>query len=129
MILAKSSELKQTWRPASPATSAGSPGWSTKLAPFLVVGTPGTLPYIRRLGFRTFTPLIDERYDSIFNDELRMQALFRAIDTLGDLNENQREALLDCAEPILVHNALHLRQLISPMAKLLSEIDARLHNL
>ena len=31
--------------------------------PFLVVGTPGTLSYIRRLGFRTFTPLIDERYE------------------------------------------------------------------
>ena len=45
--------------------------------PFLVVGTPGTLSYIRQLGFRTFTPLIDERYDSIIDDEQRMQALFR----------------------------------------------------
>ena len=58
-----------------------------------------------------------------------MQALFRSIDTLGELDENQRRALLDRAEPILVHNMLHLRQLISPMAKLLSEIDGRLHNL
>ena len=96
--------------------------------PFLVVGTPGTLSYIRRLGFRTFTPLIDERYDSIIDDEQRMQTLFRSIDTLGELDENQRRALLDRAEPILVHNMLHLRQLISPMAKLLSEIDGRLHN-
>jgi hypothetical protein len=96
--------------------------------PFLVVGTPGTLSYIRRLGFRTFTPLIDERYDSIVNDEQRMQTLFRSIDTLGELDENQRRALLDRAEPILMHNMLHLRRLISPMAKLLSEIDARLHN-
>ena len=99
------------------------------LHPFLVVGTPGTLSYIRQLGFRTFMPLIDERYDSVVDDEQRMQALFHAIDVLGKLDENQLRAVLERAEPILLHNIRHLRQLISPMASFLSEIDARLHHL
>ena len=73
-------------------------------------------------------PLIDERYDSIVNDEQRMQALFHSIDMLGKLDENQRRVLLERAEPILLHNMPHLHQLTSPMAILLSEIDARLHH-
>jgi len=92
--------------------------------PFLVVGTPGTLAYIRLLGFQTFNPLIDERYDSLAGNEHRMQALFDCIDTLGNLDDNQRLALLRRTEPILLHNERHLRQLRSPMASLLSEIHA-----
>lgn len=95
--------------------------------PFLVVGTPGTLSYIRRLGFRTFEPLIDESYDSLIDDEERMQALFGCIETLGNLDEDQRADLLNRAEPILLHNERCFRQLRSPMARLLSEIDAKLN--
>jgi hypothetical protein len=94
---------------------------------FLVVGTPGTLSYLRQLGFQTFMPLIDERYDSIVDDGQRMQALFAVIDVLGKLDDNQRTALLKGAEPVLRHNRCHLRQLSSPMASLLSEIDVRLN--
>jgi hypothetical protein len=94
---------------------------------FLVVGTPGTLSYLRQLGFQTFMPLIDERYDSIVDDGQRMQALFAVIDVLGKLDDNQRTALLKRAEPVLRHNRCHLRQLSSPMASLLSEIDVRLN--
>ena len=97
--------------------------------PFLVVGTPGTLSYIRRLGFRTFEPLIDESYDSFVDDEERMQALFDCIETLGNLDDDRRAALLNRAEPILLHNERHLRQLRPPMASLLSEIDAELNRL
>jgi hypothetical protein len=94
--------------------------------PFLVAGTPATLAYLRRLGFQTFMPTIDERYDVLVNDEERMQALFDAIDALGALNDKQCGALLENVQPLLDHNAHHLRQFRSPMASLLSEIDARL---
>ena len=95
--------------------------------PFMVVGTPGTLSYIRQLGFRTFMPLIDERYDSIIDDEQRMHALLGVIDTLGKLDDSQWADLLRRAEPIVRHNMCHLRQLRSPFARLLSEIDVRLN--
>ena len=72
-------------------------------------------------------PLIDERYDSIVDDGQRMQALCAVIDVLGKLDDNQRTTLLKRAEPVLRHNRCHLRQLSSPMASLLSEIDVRLN--
>jgi hypothetical protein len=94
--------------------------------PFVVVGTPGTLAYLRSLGFRTFTPMIDERYDSLGDDQQRMQALFAAIDSLGRLDDNRRGALLEQLQPILAHNRHHMRHLRSPMARVLSEIEVKL---
>ena len=91
--------------------------------PFVVAGTPGTLAYLRSLGFRTFTPIIDERYDTLADDAQRMQAILDTIDALGALNEDERAVMLERMQPILAHNASHLRQLKSPMAKVLSDID------
>lgn len=36
--------------------------------PLIVYGTPGSLEYIRSLGFETFGHVIDERYDTVPND-------------------------------------------------------------
>ena len=58
-----------------------------------------------------------------------MQALLDCIETLGNLDDDRRAALLNRVEPILHHNERHLRQLRSPMACLLSEIDANLNRL
>ena len=77
--------------------------------PFVVVGTPGTLAYLRGLGFQTFTPLIDESYDPLIDDEQRMQALFATIDALGALDDSQRAAKLAQMQPILAHNARHMQ--------------------
>jgi hypothetical protein len=94
--------------------------------PFVVVGTPGTLAYLRGLGFQTFSPLIDESYDSLVDDEQRMQALFATIDALGALDDSQRAAKLAQMQPILAHNARHMRQLGSTMARAFTDIDAKL---
>jgi hypothetical protein len=94
--------------------------------PFVVVGTPGTLAYLRSLGFRTFDPMIDESYDTQIDDEERMQALFSTIDSLGALDDARRVAMLEELQPIVVHNMRHLRQLRSPMARLWADIDAQL---
>jgi hypothetical protein len=94
--------------------------------PFVIVGTPGTLAYLRSLGFQTFTPIIDEHYDSLVDNNQRLQALFAVIDSLGALNDNRRAAMLNEMQSILAHNVDHLRQLKSPMSRIWSEIDAKL---
>lgn len=94
--------------------------------PFLVVGTPGTLAYLRSLGFRTFMPAVDERYDSMADDRQRLRALFAAIDHLGALNDAQHAALLKQLEPALLHNEHRLQHLETPMARLLDEVETRL---
>jgi hypothetical protein len=93
---------------------------------FVIVGARGTLAYLRSLGFQTFTPIIDEHYDSLVDSDQRMQALFAVIDALGALNDIRRAAILNEMQPILAHNVHHLRQLRSPLAQLWAEIDAKL---
>jgi hypothetical protein len=94
--------------------------------PFIVVGTPGTLAYLHSLGFQTFMPMVDERYDSLVDNEQRMGALFSVIDALGALDDERRIAMLEQMKTILAHNERNLRELRSPMARLLADIDAKL---
>jgi len=94
--------------------------------PFVIVGAPATLAYLRSLGFQTFTPIIDEYYDALIDNGERMQALFAMIDHLGALDHNRRAAMLDQMQPVLEHNVEHLRQLRSPMAQIWEEIETKL---
>ena len=55
-----------------------------------------------------------------------MQALFATIDALGALDDSQRAAKLAQMQPILAHNARHMRQLGSTMARAFADIDAKL---
>ena len=96
--------------------------------PFLVVGTPGTLSYIRQLGFQTFAPAIDERYDTIVDDGERMRAIFNVIDAFGMLDAKRRADLLERVHPALQHNMRHLRHLKSPWSGLLEEIGAHIRS-
>jgi len=69
--------------------------------PFVVMGGAGTLAKLRSFGFQTFSPWIDETYDTINNNYERFQAITQEIDRLAnlDLNQMHKELL-----PILEHN-------------------------
>lgn len=41
--------------------------------PFIVYGSPFTLKSLRELGFKTFSPFIDESYDETISPFRRMQ--------------------------------------------------------
>lgn len=43
--------------------------------PFVIIGPPGSLQYVKNLGYHTFDDLIDPSYDNISNDNDRMEAL------------------------------------------------------
>jgi hypothetical protein len=69
--------------------------------PFIVMGGLGILAKIRSFGFQTFSPWIDESYDTITNNYQRLEAIKREIDRLADTDVNQlHQQLL----PILEHN-------------------------
>lgn len=69
--------------------------------PFLLMSGVNSLAKIRQLGFKTFSPWINESYDTIPNIYLRLEAIKQEIDRLStvDLNQLHKEIM-----PILQHN-------------------------
>ena len=54
------------------------------MQPFIVLGRPHMLKYLKEIGFKTFDWLIDETYDSIEDNELRMEMVKNEILKLED---------------------------------------------
>jgi hypothetical protein len=73
--------------------------------PFLIVGNPGALRHLRELGFRTFSPLINESYDDIEDPVARMESLFHEIDRLCSMSIQELHGLIRALWPVLEHNA------------------------
>ena len=72
--------------------------------PFIIVGTKDHLKAFRSLGFKTFSPVIDESYD----DEPNMQKRFEMIlDAMKKLSEQDPKTVYEKLQPILEHNYLH----------------------
>lgn len=57
--------------------------------PFVVVGAPGTLAALRKLGYRTFDHAIDNSYDLETNNTLRWQKIQKSIKQIHDQNLDQ----------------------------------------
>jgi len=80
--------------------------------PFIVVGCPGTLQYIRSLGFQTFNgDLIDESYDTISNDQERMAAIMQNIERVCSMSLSDMADWYQDQLPVLRHNADLLRNM------------------
>ena len=72
--------------------------------PMLVVGNSFLLRELRRLGFRSFSRLIDERYDEIHDPAGRMWALFHELDRLCALDMRTLHDIYVEMLPDLLHN-------------------------
>lgn len=72
--------------------------------PFILVATPNTLKYLRSIGYKTFSPLIDENYDSIEDNSERMIAIVKEIDRLCKLRGEALESFLKHCRKITEHN-------------------------
>lgn len=59
------------------------------MQPFIIVGMQGTLKYLRKLGYKTFHPYIDESYDDLPDNE-RFAAIAEAIKKVQAI-ENKAE--------------------------------------
>mgnify|MGYP003634631989 FL=1 len=72
--------------------------------PFILVATPDTLKYLKALGYKTFSPVIDESYDSIEDNLERMVAITKEINRLCKLKGQALEDFLDYCRGITEHN-------------------------
>jgi hypothetical protein len=67
--------------------------------PFIVVSNPKTLELLRTLGYKTFSPWIDESYDLIEDDAERLLAIAKETKRLCELNPQElTEFLINCKE-------------------------------
>lgn len=72
--------------------------------PFIIISLPGTLEIIRKLGYKTFSPWIDESYDTIENGIDRLQKISLEVKRLCELDELTIEEYRKELIPIIEHN-------------------------
>ena len=74
------------------------------LQPFIIVGAPGSLETLHKLGYQTFSSVIDESYDYELNHNKRMEKLIALSYRLTDMTDAQHMRIMRKIEPILKHN-------------------------
>lgn len=72
--------------------------------PFILTGFPRSLECLRRFGYKTFHPYINESYDIIENDEDRLLAIADEIERLCHFSDEQFLDWQKDVRPIVEHN-------------------------
>ncbi len=74
--------------------------------PFVIVGTRGSLEYLRSYGFKTFEGIWDESYD-LEEDDVRITRIASLLRSLDELSPADKQELFEMATPIIEHNWNH----------------------
>lgn len=72
--------------------------------PFILVGCPYNLEYLRSFGFKTFGDFWDETYDSITEPIQRLKAVTQVIAKINTMSKDEQKSMLIDMQPILEHN-------------------------
>lgn len=72
--------------------------------PFIVVSTPHFLSSLRDLGYKTFHPYINENYDMIEDDQLRITAIMDEVERLCNMSDTETRLWLTNVQAITKHN-------------------------
>jgi len=83
---------EKTWKPISAAK------------PFLVYSDQGYLENLRYIGFKTFSPYINESYDKEENPKLRAEQIIQEIERINRLSPTDYLTLLNNCKEIAEHN-------------------------
>jgi hypothetical protein len=74
--------------------------------PFVIVGTRGSLEYLRSYGFRTFEHIWDESYDTA-EDSVRIERIASLLRSLDELSPEGKQDLFEQAQEVVEHNWNH----------------------
>tara|TARA_B110000285_G_scaffold185845_1_gene210934 strand:+ start:401 stop:1852 length:1452 start_codon:yes stop_codon:yes gene_type:complete len=83
---------EKTWKPI------------INLQPFIMMNYSNSLPYLKELGFKTFSPFIDETYDTILDKKQRAKKTYEEIVRLNNLPIQEIHEWYTSIKPILLHN-------------------------
>ena len=79
--------------------------------PFVAVGGPSTLKYLKKLGFKTFDQWWDESYDQEQDHEKRILKIFQVIDYIDSFDIQQLKEMYLEMQDVLEHNYHHLQKI------------------
>jgi hypothetical protein len=75
--------------------------------PFVLAATAGSLQYLRDYGFKTFSGLIDESYDTILNNRHRLDAVLAEMQRINNLDRDSKLQLFKQLHTIAKYNQTH----------------------
>lgn len=76
--------------------------------PFIVASNSGYYRDLHRLGFKTFGHLLDERFDTIENNQQRIE---RIVKVVNDLCQQDLSSFITAAEDVCKYNQQHLAEM------------------
>jgi hypothetical protein len=84
--------------------------WKTIYAkhPFIIMGNPGSIALLNQLGYKTFSPFIDESYDAVENLTDRKNLLLKEIEKICEMSDVVRLEFTRNIQSVLDHNFKHL---------------------
>jgi hypothetical protein len=82
--------------------------------PFFVIGNPGTLNYLRNLGYKTFDKWWDESYDHVYEYRIRIEMITKELIRLSKKSKDELIKIRKEMEEVLDYNkALHYRTVMT----------------
>jgi hypothetical protein len=72
--------------------------------PYVFMAFPGALALLRSLGFKTFSPFIDESYDNELDESKRFNMIYKEIYRLSEMSTEEIHAWYWQMKDILIHN-------------------------
>ena len=75
--------------------------------PFVMASTAGSLEYLKRYGFKTFSDIWDESYDHETDDLVRIEKIAKLLHELDSLSKRELNQLYRAALPTIEHNYQH----------------------
>lgn len=75
--------------------------------PFMLLGAPGNLAYLKSYGFKTFEGVIDESYDTIQDNDQRVEAVVEQLRWYCSLPAEEKQQVIEAIAPIVEYNFHH----------------------
>ena len=94
--------------------------------PFILAATHGSLEYLRRYGFKTFSGIIDESYDLIKDPVCRLHAIVQSMEQINNWSDVEQQRKMMQLQDIANYNRKHFfsnkffNQIINELAENIS---------
>lgn len=72
--------------------------------PFILLSAPNSLGALKNRGYKTFSPIINEDYDTEQNDATRLLMVVTEIERLANLSQKEKENFVSRCKDICEHN-------------------------